>query len=352
MELAIPWPLPPMLAKLARELPRDGYLYEPKWDGFRCLAARAGDEIDLRSRHGRPFARYFPELVEALRLVASEAYVLDGEIVVQANGVPDFNALLARIHPAATRVERLSAETPAAYVAFDVLAVDGIDLLTSPFHERRRRLEALVASARPPLRLTPVETTAEEAARWLELPTASGIDGVVAKALSQRYEPGVRAMTKVKHERTAECVVAGFRWLADRPLPSSLLLGLYDDRGDLRHVGVASSFTQRAREQLLATLQPRVVKLSGHPWEHGFLVSGNPTGRLRGAAGRWTPDMTQDWTPVAPELVCEVRYDQVDGDRLRHPARFVRWRPDREPASCTFDQLADARHGATAGLPR
>ncbi|HZC29625.1 MAG TPA: ATP-dependent DNA ligase [Gaiellaceae bacterium] len=351
MDLPIPWPLPPMLAKLAREVPGDGFLYEPKWDGFRSIAARERDEVDLRSRHGRPFARYFPELVEALRAVECDKFVLDGEIVLRANGTSDFNALLARIHPAATRVERLSAETPAAYVAFDLLAIDGDELLTRPFRERRRRLERLFAAVEPPLHLTPVASTPDEAARWLELPPG-GVDGVVAKELARPYEPGVRAMVKVKHERTADCVVAGFRWLVDRPLPSSLLLGLYDEHGELRHVGVASSFTQRAREQLLATLRPRVVGLRGHPWEHGFLLEGNPTGRLRGAAGRWTPDMTQDWTPVAPELVCEVRYDQLDADRFRHPARFVRWRPDREPTSCTFDQLALARDDATVGVPR
>ena len=331
-----------MLAKLARELPSGDFLYEPKWDGFRCLAARDGDEVDLRSRHGRPFGRYFPELVDAFRALRCETFVLDGEIVAAANGAHDFSALLARIHPAATRVERLRAETPAAYVAFDALATDRGELLTLPFRDRRRRLEALLAGAPEPLQVTPVAATAEEAERWLDLPPGSGIDGIVAKNLAQRYEPGARTMIKVKRERTADCVVAGFRWLVDRPLPSSLLLGLYDEHGDLRHVGVASSFTQRTREELLATLRPRVVELVGHPWERGFLLSGNPTGRLRGSAGRWTPDMTQDWTPVAPELVCEVRYDQLDGERFRHPARFIRWRPDREPTSCTFDQLSHA----------
>src|SRR5215213_330493 len=283
----------PMLARLERELPRGGYLYEPKWDGFRSLAARDGDDIDLRSRNQRPLARYFPELVAALRGLPTASFVLDGEIMARAEGRPDFTALL----------------------------------------------EQLLATAEPPLVLTPLTEDPDAAERWLDAPPGAGIDGVVAKHEDLRYEEGARRMIKVKRQRTADCVVAGFRWLVDKALPSSLLLGLYD-AGELRHVGIASSFTAAARARVLEELAPHVVPLAGHPWEHGFLLGGSPIGRLPGAAGRWTPgEMEQDWVPVAPELVCEVQFDQLDDHRFRHPARFRRWRPDRDPRSCTLDQL-------------
>jgi ATP-dependent DNA ligase len=313
-----------MLGKLARELPVGDYLYEPKWDGFRCLAFREGDEVDLQSRHANPLARYFPELVDRLLAVAEPRFVLDGEIVLDA----PFEALMARLHPAASRVELLSRETPARFMAFDVLALGEDDLRARPFAERRALLERL------PIELTPITDDPTVAAEWLER-----YEGVVAKPRDSIYLPGKRAMVKVKPERTAECVVAGFRWRADRPLPSSLLLGLYGGDGTLQHVGVASSFGIRQAESLLSELRRHVVPLEGHPWERGFLLGGSPVGRLRGAAGRWTPEMTMDWTPVTPELVAEVSYDQLDLDRFRHPARFRRWRPDREAASCTFEQL-------------
>jgi ATP-dependent DNA ligase len=323
-----------MLARLARELPRDGYVYEPKWDGFRCLAFRDGDEVDLRSRNQRPLARYFPELVEALRGLPRESFVLDGEIVVPG----DFEALLRRLHPAASRVERLSRETPASFMAFDVLASGVDDVRAEPFVRRRRLLEDLLGSAEPPLVLSELTKDEDRAARWLD--SRNGIDGVVAKHRDLRYEPGVRAMVKAKRERTADCVVGGFRWLADRPLPSSLLLGLYDAEGKLRHIGIASSFPQSRRRALLDEIAPYVVELHGHPWEQGFIVAAAPTGKLPGAAGRWTPEMTQDWVPLRPELVCEVSFDQADGHRLRHPARFRHWRPDLDPRACTVAQLA------------
>jgi len=350
VDLSLERPIPPMLARLARELPTGGFLYEPKWDGFRCLAFRAGGEIDLRSRHGRPLARYFPELVEALLGLRRRRFVLDGEIVVAGGGGLDFASLLARIHPAPSRVERLRRETPASYVAFDLLALGGRDLSERPFAERRRLLADLLADAQPPLVLTPITAEPGVAEDWLER-LGSGIDGVVAKHESLPYRPGERAMVKVKRERTAECVVAGFRWLVDRPLPASLLLGLYDDARELQHVGVASSFTETARHELLERLRPLVVPLEGHPWEQGYLLGGGTTGRLPGSAGRWTPEMELDWAPVEPELVCEVGYDQVDGRRFRHPARFVRWRPDRDPRSCTFDQLEVPRGELAELLP-
>jgi ATP-dependent DNA ligase len=329
----------PMLARLERELPRGGYLYEPKWDGFRCLAARDGDEVELRSRNQRPLARYFPELAAALRGLPARRFVLDGEIVASSEGRPDFTALLGRLHPAASRVERLSRETPSELIAFDLLELEDEDLRGRPFRERRGLLVQLLAAADPPLVLTPLTEDPEEAERWLDAPAGAGIDGVVAKHEDLRYEEGARRMIKVKRQRTADCVVAGFRWLVDKALPSSLLLGLYD-AGELRHVGIASSFTAAARARVLEELAPHVVPLAGHPWEHGFLLGGSPIGRLPGAAGRWTPgEMEQDWVPVAPELVCEVQFDQVDDHRFRHPARFRRWRPDRDPRSCRLEQL-------------
>jgi len=331
-----------MLARLARELPRGPFLYDPKWDGFRCLAFRHGDEVDLRSRNQRPLARYFPEVVEALLQLPKRHFVLDGELIVGGADGLDFEGLLARLHPAASRVERLRRETPAALIAFDLVAVGSRDLRDRPFSERRNELEALLADARPPLQVTPLTADADVAEGWLERFQGAGIDGVVAKHEDLRYQPGRRAMVKVKRERTADCVVAGFRWLVDRPLPSSLLLGLYDDAESLHHIGIASAFAERTRHDLLEHLRPLVVPLAGHPWEHGFLLPGGPSGRLPGAAGRWMPEMAQDWTPVDPRLVCEVAYDQVDGDRLRHPARFKHWRPDRDASSCRLDQLATA----------
>ncbi len=339
MDLPVRPPLAPMLARLARELPGDGFLYEPKWDGFRCLAFRCGDEIDLRSRHDRPFARYFPELVEALRGVAVDRFALDGEIVVLDGGRFEFGSLMARLHPAASRVERLRREIPALLVVFDLLALGDDDLRSMDFAGRRTLLADLLAEARPPLLVTPLTDDPLVAAEWLDRFAGAGIDGVVAKPREAPYVVGARTMVKVKPERTADCVVAGFRWLHDRPLPSSLLLGVHDEHGGLQHVGICSSFTARDRERLLERLRPLVVPLEGHPWEHGFLVDGGSLGRLRGAAGRWTPGMVRDWTPVAPRLVCEVAYDQLDELRFRHPARFRRWRPDRTPESCDFGQL-------------
>jgi ATP-dependent DNA ligase len=328
-----------MLARLARELPRGPYLYEPKWDGFRVLAFRDGGELELQSRHGRPLARYFPELVAGLRALAEPRFVLDGEVVVTRDGTFDFAALMARLHPAASRVERLSVEAPAAYVAFDLLARGDDDLTREPFARRRAALEEVVGEAGP-IRATPTTEDAEVAAAWLRRFAGGGIDGVVAKHRDGTYEPGRRELVKVKLERTAECVVGGFRWHVSGSIVGSLVLGLHDEAGALRHVGVSSSFTREGREQLAELLAPLSTSIEGHPWEHGFGLGRSPMGRLLGAAGRWDPrEMPLDWVPVRPELVCEVGYDQVDGGRFRHPARFLRWRPDRDPASCTFEQL-------------
>jgi ATP-dependent DNA ligase len=341
-------PLAPMLGRRVDELPEGDWVYEPKWDGFRCVAFRSGGEIDLRSRHDRPLTRYFPELVTGLAELSASRFVLDGEIVVPGPGGLHFDALLARVHPAASRVDRLRRETPARFVAFDVVALDGQDLRERPFSERRELLSALIGERSGTVRLTPATRDPAIAREWLAS-AGGGIDGVMAKAADLPYQPGRRAMLKVKQERTADCVVAGFRPYVDRPLLSSLLLGLYDDAGELRHFGIVQSFTQKRRRELLEELAPLRVPLGGHPWEHGFLTGGGATGRLAGAAGRWSPgEMALDWVPLAPTRVCEVAYDQLDDGRLRHPARFRRWRPDRVAPSCTLDQLSSA--GGTGAL--
>jgi ATP-dependent DNA ligase len=336
-------PIAPMLAKLSRELPLGEYFYEPKWDGFRCLAFCAGSDVELQSRHGRPFSRYFPEIVEALAMLPARDAVVDGELVVIRNARFDFEALMNRLHPAASRVARLRTESPAAYIAFDLLARDGTDLRDAPFADRRGQLEELLERADAPLFVTPATPDIRVAESWLSHYQGAGVDGVVAKARDLPYIPGARRMVKVKHEQTADCVVAGFRQALDgRPLVASLLLGLYDaakpDR--LEHIGVVVGLPMHQRRAMFDELAPFAMSLEGHPWEHGFLTSGGALGRLRGSAGRWTPEMSHDWTPVRPERVVEVAYDQVDGLRLRHPARFRRWRPDREADSCTTDQLA------------
>jgi ATP-dependent DNA ligase len=324
----------PMLAELRRELPVGRYLYEPKWDGLRCLAYVEGGEVDLRSRHGRPLGRYFPELIEALAALGRDC-VIDGEIVIAGDGGFDFAALLNRTHPAASRVARLARETPATFIAFDLLALDGHVL--GEFAERRRALVELLPEPGR-VQATPATDDPATAARWLDQ-IGTSIDGVVAKALDLRYQPGKRAMIKIKRVRTADCVVAGFRLLADDKAVSSLLLGLW--HGDeLRHVGVCSQFTRERRRALLRELIPLITAFAGHPWERGFNVGKSPIGRLPGSAGRWDPaEMEADWIPLRPDRVVEVSYDHLDGQRFRHPAQLVRWRPDREPPSCTFEQL-------------
>jgi ATP-dependent DNA ligase len=333
-----------MLATLVRELPAGDLVYEPKWDGFRCLAFRDGTKVELYSRNRRPFTRYFPELVEAFAAVTETGFVIDGEVIVLGPGGIDFAALMLRLHPSPSRVARLRSETPASFVAFDLLAISDTDLLSTPFSERRNRLADLLARAPSSVLLTPATDDRDEASRWVERFAGGGIDGVVAKDPRSAYQPGRRstAWLKVKRERTADCVVAGLRLVVEEPAVASLLLGLYDAAGELRHVGVASSFTKAQRRHLLADLRPYATSIAGHPWEHGFALEGGPAGRLKGAAGAWDPaTMEPDWVPLRPVLVCEVAYDQLDANgRWRHPARFRRWRPDRDPESCTFDQLS------------
>jgi ATP-dependent DNA ligase len=341
----------PMLGRLVRELPLGDLLYEPKWDGFRCIALRDGEEVELRSRNGRPFARYFPEIVAALGSIDEPRFVLDGELVLVVDGRFDFPALMGRLHPAASLVARLAAERPATLVVFDAIAVGDDDLRAQPFAERRARLERLLRHLPPGIELTPQTADPATAERWLRRPPSGGVDGVMAKERSQPYVEGARRVLKVKRERTADCVLAGFRVVLGAPAVSSLLLGLYDDGGVLVHVGVCSSFSERRRRELYGELRELRVPIEAHPWRGGYLLSGGVTGRLPGSAGRWDPaSMPLDWVPVDPRLVCEVAYEQVDGSRFRHPARFLRWRPDREPASCTLGQLVEG--GAQTDLVR
>lgn len=346
MLLAVRPPVAPMLARLVRQIPRDGLWYEPKWDGFRCLAFRDGAEVDLRSRHDRPLARYFPEACAALAAVATPAFVLDGELLATRDGRYDFAALLGRLHPSASRVARLRLETPVEYVVFDLLAEGAADLRRTPLGSRRKRLVALLAGAPDGVTVTPSTDDPEAAERWLDAGPDVPFDGVVGKPVDSPYLPGRRGWWKIKRERTTDCVVAGFRPYLGEPMVSSLLLGLYDADGALRHVGVVSAFSNATRTRLLPVLLPYVTDLAGHPWEHGFALEGGALGRLAGSAGRWAPDMTMDWVPLRPALVCEVAHERPDGLRFRHPARFRRWRPDRSARSCTVDQLVDT------GAPR
>ena len=349
----------PMLASLGRALPAGGgWCYEPKWDGFRCLALRDGRHTALVSRNGRPLGRYFPEVVEGLLDLGDQPFVLDGEVVVVGEDGLDFAALMLRLHPSPSRVARLRAETPATFVAFDLLALGPDDLAPAPLTDRRAALAALVGGHLPPVVLTPATDDRDLAGQWLERFTGEGIDGVVAKRADSRYEPGRRSRSwvKVKPHRTADCVVGGMRLVLGERQVASLLLGVYDDEGQLRHSGVASSFPAARRRQLVDELRPHVMALAGHPWERGFALERGPAGRLAGAAGSWDPAaMIQDWVPLRPATVCEVEYDQVDRNgRWRHPARFLRWRPDRDPRSCTLDQfrVAPAPAGAVSGLLR
>ena len=333
-----------MLARLERELPSgDGWVYEPKWDGFRCLVFRDGTDVDLRSRNDRPMARYFPEVVAAVRTLPHDSVVLDAELLIPTATGTDFPALLARLHPARSRVAALAEQTPAVAAAFDLLAVSGDDLREAPFEERRGHLESLLepVPAQPPsVALTPQAGAAGDATGWLDADPGSGIDGVIARRCTGRYEEGRRVLVKVKRRRTVDCVVAGLRvYDRDRGAVSSLLLGLYDAGGTLHHVGVAAGFAARDRRALLQELAPLVTELPGHPWEQGFGLEGGAIGRLKGTAGRWTPDLPRDWVPLRPERVAEVSYDHLVGHRFRHPGRFVHWRPDRSPASCTLEQL-------------
>ncbi len=336
-------PVEPMLSRSVPEIPvGEGMTYEPKWDGFRCLIFRDGDEVVLTSRGGRPLTRYFPEVVDQVRRQLPERSVVDGELVVihreDGHAKLDFGLLQQRIHPAASRVAMLSERTPADVVVFDLLALGDESFMDAPFRRRRERLVEALAGVAPPVHLTPASTDPATARYWFEIFEGAGLDGVVAKPPDIPYAPGKRLMYKVKHARTADCVVAGFRWHKTGRVVGSLLLGLYDDEGRLRHVGVTASFTAARRRQLVEELAPyRVETLEGHPWaDWANPVEGT---RMPGAVSRWSAGKTLEWEPLRPELVVEVAYDAMEGDRFRHTAQFVRWRPDRDPRSCDYSQL-------------
>jgi ATP-dependent DNA ligase len=331
----------PMLAKLAEQLPTgDGWLFEPKWDGFRAIVFRGASDLFIQSRDLKPLDRYFPELHDALLERLPAGCVVDGEIVIATAEGLDFDALQMRLHPAASRVAKLAAATPSSFVAFDLLAAGGSSLLEKPQHERRERLETLLDVAEPPLHLTPVTRDRKVAARWLEEFEGAGLDGVIAKPENATYQPGKRAMVKIKHARTADCVVAGFRWhKTGEGIVGSLLLGLFDDQGRLQHVGVTSSFTMARRRELAQELEPlRKNALRDHPWKE-WAQAQEGMDRMPGAQSRWSAGKNLSWEPLRVERVCEVKYDHLQGDRFRHATTFLRWRADKRPEDCRYDQL-------------
>ena len=337
---AVKPPIEPMLAKLAEELPAGEYLYEPKWDGFRAIVFRGEDDVYIQSRDSRPLDRYFPELHDELLGRLPKDCVVDGEIVIVTEHGLDFDVLQLRLHPAASRVAKLAKETPSSFVAFDLLAVDGRNLMDEPQAARRAALEKLLGRAKPPVYLTPVTRDHAVALDWLTRFEGAGLDGVIAKPESSTYQPGKRAMIKIKHARTADCVVAGFRWhKSGQDTVGSLLLGLYDGKGVLHHIGVTSSFTMATRKQLARDLEPlRKNALEGHPWRE-WADAGAEMGRMPGGQSRWSAGKDMSWEPLRLERVCEVKYDHLQGDRFRHAAVFQRWRPDKPPSECRYDQL-------------
>ncbi|MGE5358636.1 MAG: ATP-dependent DNA ligase [Bacteroidales bacterium] len=339
-------PVEPMLAKLAEDIPAgDGFLYEPKWDGFRAIVFRSATELFIQSRDLRPLDRYFPELHDALVERLPAGCVVDGEIVIATPRGLDFDALQLRLHPAASRVAKLAHETPSALVAFDLLAVDGHDIRSRPQSERRERLERALGQATAPVHVTPMTRDVKVARQWLNRFEGAGLDGVVAKFADAPYQPGKRAMIKVKHVRTADCVVAGFRWYKDTTdAVGSLLLGLYDDHGVLHHVGVTSAFSMATRTELARVLAPlRERALVGHPWRDWADEDVTRGARMPGGASRWSAGKDLSWEPLRIERVCEVKYDHLQGNRFRHATIFLRWRPDKRPRDCRYDQLEVTR---------
>ena len=350
MHLPFEPPLEPMLAKASDGLPDgEGWLYEPKWDGFRAIVFRDGDEVLIQSRDLKPLDRYFPELAGPIRASFPERCVVDGEVVIAQHGELQFESLLLRIHPAASRVNMLAGETPASFVGWDLLALGDEDFRATPQGERRARLETAFASVKAPIHLTPATHDRSLAADWFDRFEGAGLDGVVAKRLDAPYQPGKRAMLKIKHQRTADCVVAGFRWHKNGPGThiGSLLLGLFDDEGRLHHVGITSSFSWERREALATELAPlREGASDGHPWQEwadwASAGAADASGqRLPGATSRWNRGKDLSWEPLRPERVAEVAYDHLQGDRFRHATTFQRWRPDKPPADCRYDQLEE-----------
>jgi ATP-dependent DNA ligase len=343
MQLPVNPPILPMLAKRVTELPRGGdWIFEPKWDGFRALIFRDGDEVLIQSRDEKPLNRYFPELIEPITSQLPKRCVLDGEIVVAKDGALDFDALQLRIHPAESRVKLLSQEIPASIVFFDLLSDGRRDLRHQRFDKRRKHLEAVLASVGPPLHVTPATTDFATAEDWFRRFEGAGLDGVVAKPVAGTYESNKRVMFKVKHERECDCVVAGFRWhkKGERTRIGSLLLGLFDDTGELHHVGVCASFSDQKREELVEFLAPyRKNALAKHPWRAWAMGEMDGGRRIPGAQSRWSQGKDLSWEPLRPELVVEVAYDHMQGTRFRHTAQFRRWRTDKRPTDCTFEQL-------------
>ncbi|HEX9258674.1 MAG TPA: ATP-dependent DNA ligase [Acidimicrobiales bacterium] len=342
VDLPVMPPVKPMLCKPAARLPEgDGWLYEPKWDGFRCIVFRDGDEVVLGSRNERPLTRYFPEILEPLRQSLPPRCVVDGELVVPRPGAGlDFDALQQRIHPADSRVQLLARTTPSAYVAFDLLALDDESLISTPLGERRQLLEQALAGAGPPVHLTPASLDRAQAEEWFHRFEGAGLDGVIAKRVDGRYTPDQRTLVKVKHRRTADCVVAGYRVHKDGQGVGSLLLGLWNDEGRLQHVGVSASFTAKFRTELRALLAPlEDDAVTEHPWREWAEMAAHSNDRMPGGFSRWNANKDLSWVAVRPELVCEVEFDQMQGDRFRRVATFLHWRADRDPASCTYDQL-------------
>ena len=342
MDLPVMPPVKPMLAKPVAGIP-PGMQYEAKWDGFRAIVFRDGAEVELGSRTGKPLTRYFPELVTALRDRVPRRCVLDGEIVIARGGRLDFDALTERIHPADSRVRTLAVRTPASFVAFDLLALDDESLLDVPLTDRRALLATALAGVTPPVHLAPATTDVAVAEEWFEQYEGAGLDGVVAKPLDLRYRPDERVMFKVKHERTADVVVAGYRLHKSGPVVGSLLLGLYDGSGHLQHVGVSAAFPMKRRAELIGELEPlRMAGTGGHPWAAWSDEAAHESARLPGAPSRWSGKKDLSWVPLRPERVAEVAYDHMEnGARFRHTARFRRWRPDRAPESCTYAQLEE-----------
>jgi ATP-dependent DNA ligase len=339
MDLPVMPPVKPMLAKSVPEVPDGAFMFDPKWDGFRSVIFRDGDEVEIGSRNERPMTRYFPELVTALQAELPERCVVDGEIVIATGDGLDFEALQQRIHPATSRVNRLAEETPASFIAFDLLALGDVDLTGERFEVRRAALEKALATSKPPVHVTPATTDRDIALRWFSEFEGAGLDGVVAKPLDGTYQPDKRVMFKIKHTRTADCVVAGYRVHKSGPdAIGSLLLGLYAEDGSLASVGVIGAFPMARRRELFAELQPLVTTFEGHPWNWGQLPDTARTPRS-GEGSRWNVGKDLSFVPLRPELVVEVRYEHMEGVRFRHTAQFSRWRPDRTPESCTYEQL-------------
>ncbi|MCW2666965.1 MAG: ATP-dependent ligase [Frankiales bacterium] len=336
MDLPVMPPVKPVLAKSVPDVPEGGFVYEPKWDGFRCIVFRDGDEVELGSRNEKPLTRYFPEVVEAVRRELPQRCVVDGEIVIAGGQGLDFEALLQRVHPAASRVRMLSETTPASFIAFDLLALGDDALVERPFSERRALLEEAMSTSRPPVHLTPATGDAALAREWFTLFEGAGLDGVVAKPLDMPYAQDQRVMRKVKHTRTADCVVGAYRWHKSGPVVGSLVLGLYDEQGQLHHVGVAASFPMARRTELVAELEPYLLPDGeAHPW----LGDGTQHRAPGGEPSRWNRDKDRSFVPLRPELVVEVAYDHMEGSRFRHTAQLKHFRPDRDARSCTYAQL-------------